>query len=361
VFCRISVIRKTTVTGVRFRRSAVQAVAVLGMVSCPVGVRGQATDQPELKRAIAAYDAGELQQATSLLNAAPALLGRHDSAIRSLYSGLIQFALGDRNRARQSFAQAVRAEPSLRLDPAVHSPGRVAAFDEARAEVVEEFRAAAVAEDRDGDAVSALAAWRVVLVVSSGDEQAAGRIATIEQNLRAAESKRDVERRETVSEPDSARPSPASPAEKGDRPAEPRLKPGQALAMGLVVPGLGQFYTGHALRGVVVLGVVGGAVAAGMLSERLEVECGSVPVNDECPPGDVLDRQTRRPYLVPSIAAAAGVALVAAIEAFVGARNSNADRKAAADDSGGTGLRVLRPAMTVGRRVEANLVRLRFR
>ena len=42
---------------------------------------------------------------------------------------------------------------------------------------------------------------------------------------------------------------------------EPPLSPGTALALGLVVPGAGQFYTGRTVRGALTLIGTGAAVA----------------------------------------------------------------------------------------------------
>jgi tetratricopeptide (TPR) repeat protein len=350
---------------VRTRRLPVLlAVALLGFVH-PSAAEGQETDHPALRRAIESYNAGELAQALASLQAAPALLDPHDSAVRSIYTGLIRFAQGDREGAQSMFAQAVRTEPTLRLDPAVHSPSRIAVFDAARAVVVEELRSAAESAEASGDRGGALQAWLVVQDVAPEDEQAGERIAALREELRGEALRRQAELVAEATSDTTGRP-PAAQPEQEEEQREPAVasslyNPGQALAMGLVVPGLGQFYTGRPVRGVLALGVASGALAAGMLTERLEVDCRSVPVNNSCPAADVLDERTRRPYLAPAIAVAAGVALISAIDAFVTARNANARAATTLDPAGGDGPRLLLPSVTVEPdAIRAHLLRLRF-
>lgn len=332
--------------------------------SFPVEVTAQRTDNEALQRAIAAYDEGELQEALRLLSAAPALLGRHDSAIRSLYTGLVRFALGEPDRARESFSQAVRVEPSMRLDPAVHSPARIAAFDAARAGVAEEMRLAARGADDEGDESSALEAWRRLLEAAPEDAEATGRIAAIEE-ARRREALRLQE--ELLAEARSADTLVAEPpvvenAVGRDAGTSGRhYSPGQALAMGLVVPGLGQFYTGRTNRGLLALGAAGGLIAVGLLTERVEIDCASVPVNDVCPVGDVLDERTRRPYLGPAVAAAVGVGLIGAIDAFLTARGANDAAQSSTSPSEGPRLVLPAVGLDANGRLRAELLRVRFR
>lgn len=334
------------------------AAALVCMYAAPVA--GQQVSSPELRQAIEAYDAGELQRALSLLEAAPALLDPHDSAIRSLYTGLVQFALGETTAARLSFARAVRTEPGIDLDPMVHSPARVAAFQAARKDVVAEFRASAIAADGQGDPAVAEARWRVVLLSTPGDEEATRRLAAIERDrqreaaaLSAAAAATDTVTRPLPPSIPATVPDPAA--------AGTRLNPGRAFAMGLLVPGLGHFYAGKALRGVIALGAASGVIAAGYLSERLEIECGSVPDNNVCPGADILDERTRRPYLAPAIAAAAGIAVIGAIDAMIAARRSNAAAPPTTQ-SDPPSPRLLAPSFSsVNGVLRAELVRIRFR
>jgi hypothetical protein len=250
----------------------------------------------------------------------------------------------------------------MRLDPAVHSPSRVAVFDAARAVVVEELRATAEAAEASGDKGGALQAWRVVTDVAPEDAQALERIGSLREELRGQALRRQAELVAEATSDTVAAPPGGAAGEEAPAPAPASVyNPGQALAMGLVVPGLGQFYTGRPVRGVLALGVAGGALAAGLLTERLEVDCRSVPVNDSCPAADVLDERTRRPYLAPAIAVAAGVGLISAIDAFVTARNANARAATTLDPSDAGRPRLLLPSITVGPdAVRAHLLRLRF-
>jgi len=329
----------------------------LSLALCAGAVAGQTTENAELRRAIAAYEEGDMQQALELLQSTAALTNTHDSAVRSLYLGLVYFALGDRARATDSFARAVRTEPPLRLDPAVHSPARVAAFEEAKLEVVREWRTTALQADAAGNEEEAMRLWRTLLSAVPEDAQAASRVDAIRdaQRLRA-----DI----AVVRADSASRTAARGTAEPNLPVEPeQYSPGQAFAMGLVVPGLGQFYAGRGLRGAVALAGAGVAIAAGYLTQRVDVNCRTEPVNNRCAPADVLDENTRRPYLAAGVAAAAGIALAGAFDAMISARRANA-RNAAAGRSGlqNAGLRVLSPAVVAdGDRVKAEILRLRFR
>lgn len=341
-------------------------------------LRAQTTDQTDLKAAIAAYEAGDLQGTLALLQATPALLNTHDSAVRSLYRGLTYFALGDRAEAETSFGRAVRTEPSIRLDPAVHSPTRVAAFDLVRARVVEEWRTGARAADAGGDLASALAQWRTVLQAAPDDAEAGARVAQLDESEQAriererkAEADRVAEGQRQLAAQrqheavraaaDSVFPPPAARDATGAAPIR-RRNPGQALAMGLIVPGLGQMYAGRSGLGLLALAGAGGAVAAGYLVQRVDVSCRSVPANGVCPPGDVLGEATERPYLAPAVAVAAGITLLAAIDGMLAARRANSRVDGARDANGNLdGIRLVAPSLTTdGRTVRAEWVRLRF-
>jgi tetratricopeptide (TPR) repeat protein len=99
--------------------------------------------------------------------------------------------------------------------------------------------------------------------------------------------------------------------------------PGAALALGLFLPGSGQFYSGRPWPGVGVLAVASGAVATGLLVTEVKVRCvGTTQPSGSCPPGQVVGRQTRRPYLVTGLLVAAGVSAAGALEAFFRARGA---------------------------------------
>jgi len=229
-----------------------------------------------------------------------------------------------------------------------------------------------------GDETGALAQWRILLQAAPNDAEALARIAALEEADRAriererqAEAERigqgqrqlDAQREKQLSqtETDSAA---ARPAAETERPLTPagRRSPGQALAMGLVLPGLGQIYAGRSRLGILALAGAGGAIVAGYLTQRVDVSCSSIPSNNVCPPNDVLDETTHRPYLAPALATAAGITLLAAIDGMLAARRANARVDGAGDTDGDQdGIRIVTPSLTTdGRRVSAVLVGLRF-
>ena len=96
---------------------------------------------------------------------------------------------------------------------------------------------------------------------------------------------------------------------------------GSALALGILLPGGGQFYTGRPLGGVALLAIAGGAAAAALLVEEVDVRCFPDPGPGEaCPPADIIGESRSRPYLTYGLAAAGAVMLAGALEAFFHAR-----------------------------------------
>jgi tetratricopeptide (TPR) repeat protein len=106
-------------------------------------------------------------------------------------------------------------------------------------------------------------------------------------------------------------------------PEERRLAdPGATLALGMFIPGTGQFYSGRTWPGVAVLAAATGAVAAGFLVREVRVRCvGVADSGGSCPPEQVVGRQTSRPHLGLALAVAAGVTIGGAVEAFLHARS----------------------------------------
>ena len=153
--------------------------------------------------------------------------------------------------------------------------------------------------------------------------------------------------------------------------AQPTASPAGALALGVVFPGMGQYYSGRGLTGTVVLAAAGAAVATGVLFTEVTVRClNPVPGGGDCPPDEVVEETTSRPYLIPALGAAAAVTLVGAIEAWVRARGrrSEAQETAAAAVAGraavrgSEGVHVTGPSVGARRgRLEVNLVGVRFR
>jgi tetratricopeptide (TPR) repeat protein len=103
---------------------------------------------------------------------------------------------------------------------------------------------------------------------------------------------------------------------------EQPLSPARALALGLVIPGAGQFYAGRPVRGALTLVGTGVALACGM-SQRVSTEAVQQTAQD--PFGNpytytVNRRVTQRPCRAPGFTAAGVIAVVSAIDAFRFAR-----------------------------------------
>jgi len=141
----------------------------------------------------------------------------------------------------------------------------------------------------------------------------------------------------------------------------PTPSPGATLALG-IMPGMGQYYTGRGVSGTVVLGAVVGAVAAGILVKKVTVRCLNTPPSGaDCPPNEVVDESTERPFLKPAMGVAAGITLVGAVEAFIKARGRRAQREQAAQGVASNGLRITGPSLaTRGDRVDLSVLGLRF-
>lgn len=136
--------------------------------------------------------------------------------------------------------------------------------------------------------------------------------------------------------------------------------PGVALVSGLLVPGLGQFLTDRPLLGLTLMGIAGGGIAVGVLSEERNIQCRIDPTGGVCPPGDILDETVERPFLIPGIAVAAAAALIGAVDAYRSAgRRGNLDALPVRPRS--AGVRLDAPALGWdGRGVRAEVLRLRF-
>ncbi len=145
--------------------------------------------------------------------------------------------------------------------------------------------------------------------------------------------------------------------------ALPTPSPSGALTLGVLFPGMGQYYSGRSLGGTVVLGVAAGAVAAGILFKEITVRClVSVTSGGECPPGQVVDESTSRPYLAPALRAAVAVTVIGAIEAFVRARSRRDDVTDALTPTVSRGPSLSGPSVFVrGGRANFALMSVRFR
>jgi Flp pilus assembly protein TadD len=142
----------------------------------------------------------------------------------------------------------------------------------------------------------------------------------------------------------------------------PTPSPGAALALG-VVPGMGQYYTGRGVTGTIFVALAGAAVASGFMVRDVKVRClNTPPSGGDCPPGDILDETTERPYLVPALGAAGAITIIGAVEAFIRARGRRAEQATAIDNLTSSAVRLSAPSVSVrGDRVDVNVLGLRFR
>jgi len=106
--------------------------------------------------------------------------------------------------------------------------------------------------------------------------------------------------------------------------------PGQAFALGLIIPGAGQFYTRRAGWGITLLAATGGAIGYA-LAEQTKITTKQQTATD--PFGNPYTytatlQGKERPGLVPGLAAAGALDLIGAIEAAVFAHQRNAQRPA---------------------------------
>jgi len=97
----------------------------------------------------------------------------------------------------------------------------------------------------------------------------------------------------------------------------PVQSPTTTLTLGLLLPGMGQFYNGRAMGGMTVLALAGGAAAAGFLVEKITVKCvGPVPSGGTCPPERLISETSDKPYLAYGLVAAGAVTFLGALEAY---------------------------------------------
>ena len=107
-----------------------------------------------------------------------------------------------------------------------------------------------------------------------------------------------------------------------------RLSASQAFGLGVVVPGGGQFYSKRPGRGLLSLAAVGTAVVFAVMEKSTTTTTTQTAMD---PFGNtysysVTTQHKSRPYLVPGLAIAGGVALMSAIDASHYVRNLNGSR-----------------------------------
>lgn len=132
--------------------------------------------------------------------------------------------------------------------------------------------------------------------------------------------------------------------------------PYTALALGALVPGMGQFYSGRARSGLLVVALTAGTLAGGYFITEVNVRC-QIPVEPgaSCPPESVASRSNERPHMWSAVGVAAAVALFGATEAFINARLRRLGQGPYAE-------RISGPSITArGSGVDLNLLSLRFR
>jgi len=139
-------------------------------------------------------------------------------------------------------------------------------------------------------------------------------------------------------------------------------RPAAAFTLGLLFPGMGQFYSGRALGGLTVLTLAVGAAAAGFLIEEVTVFCvGTAGTGGSCPPERVIGEEVGTPYLTYGLAAAGVVAVAGAVEAFFRARGRRTRQVGTlvAMEIGGT--RLTGPSLSAnGPRLHLSLVQITF-
>ncbi|MGD2123526.1 MAG: tetratricopeptide repeat protein [Gemmatimonadota bacterium] len=136
---------------------------------------------------------------------------------------------------------------------------------------------------------------------------------------------------------------------------------GTAFGLGLVLPGGGQFYSGRALGGLGVLALAGGAAAAGLLIEEVEIRCVGSASSSNCPPERIISESTTKPYKTYGLAAAGAVAFLGALEAFLKARGPSGGENEEPTGVEIGSARILFPRVsTFGPQVQINLVRVTF-
>jgi tetratricopeptide (TPR) repeat protein len=266
-----------------------------------------------------------LERALELDGGAPELLYRHARVLE---------ARGANEEAIEGFCRALTAgaraedgsDAQARLDSLVAhdrpnlSPNAVAAFD--RGVSMARLGQATAAEAAFETAIQEEPDWApavynsAVISAQLGDRQKA-----VEQLRRylalapgapdAVEVSRAIGRWEAEAEVEAS--------------ADQRLPdPGAALALGMFLPGTGQFYSGRPWPGVGVLAVATGALATGLLVREVRVRCIGTSQGGSCPPEQVVGRQTRRPHMGLALAVAAGVTAAGALEAFFRVRSRRA-------------------------------------
>lgn len=120
----------------------------------------------------------------------------------------------------------------------------------------------------------------------------------------------------------------------------PTPSPNNTLALGMLFPGMGQYYSGRGISGSVFLGTAVTAFTVGVGYKKVTVRCLSdVTGNADCPPGDIVDETSERPLLGPALGLVAAVTVVAAIEGWIRAKQARQEQERnASPEARGLGL-----------------------
>jgi hypothetical protein len=143
--------------------------------------------------------------------------------------------------------------------------------------------------------------------------------------------------------------------------ARATAEPGVVFTLGLMLPGVGQFYSGRALGGLTMISLTGSAVGVGLLAKEVDRTClVTLPAGQTCPSNEQSE-SVRRPYLVPAIIAAAVIHVAGAVEAYVKARRRQVDTDVVVEAPGREGPRFVGPSVSAdGLRSDITLVGLTF-
>jgi tetratricopeptide (TPR) repeat protein len=124
----------------------------------------------------------------------------------------------------------------------------------------------------------------------------------------------------------------------GSRSSEPvraasRPSPAAAMTLGLVIPGMGQFYSGRSLSGTMYFLGAAGSAAAGFLYTEVEVLCLLEEPSSTCPPESIVEERESRPFLEAGLMGAAAITVIGAVHAMISTRRQGGLPARASDDS----------------------------
>lgn len=142
----------------------------------------------------------------------------------------------------------------------------------------------------------------------------------------------------------------------------PTPSPGNTLALGMLFPGMGQYYSGRGVSGSIFLGSAVTALVVGLSYQKVTVRCLSdVTGGADCPPNDIVDETTERPLLGPALGVVAAVTLSGAIEGWIRARQARTEQqRQPSSDTEGFGL--FGPSVSLnGETLDVSFFSLRFR